>query len=694
MFYNTPDVRSFVTTLVKYRWAIIGFYLLLLAFMVIFFKPQLVSSEELFWLSESKALEKTQEKSYQTKYLSRLTITLDQLDQKNLEAIQAMQKRLMAYSGVLGLDSLLEFKKIYNDVLIPDSALVKSVSLKSLDAKAIRQMISLLPQHYLEMTDKGQMKLHFYIYAKKPIYIKAEDIGFSYVYSQPNFKALWSDYFIYIFAIVFSILLLFRTLFKNYVAAMVALLIVTMTLMGTIYLNAIFSGMHVLHLSTALIVISISLVDYLYFYYRWHVSQYKADVRRAMKKTINRNLYPAMWTSIITVFGLGALLFVDSTIIRHLSMSVIGASILTYLLNLTLLPALLSFFKVKHPRVGFAKMCYAFAQREMHFNVRYLKLFLIVTLMLILIGAYQLSFGEKQLFTNSQKSGVITAKLPLYELDLPLVKKISQFEKEMRKHFSRSVKINSVASVVESVHKANYPKEALNEAYFMEASMFMQLYGLEQKFIDKDALRLVITFDTTKVNKSSLLEWMQHQKGLDLYLTDVDSLVNQAKESMSIILAGSLFTALLLIGLIMSRIFRSKEMILVGFMVNAIPIAWFGVIIFLLGLPLTIEALIAMTIALALGSDATVHFAYKYFRGRYFGRTQKHSLEIMFFYAGIPVIIGSLILATVFISLTMTSLFTLQLIGAYGAMLMIFSLATDLFVLPVMLLAFDRFFKG
>ena len=188
-------------------------------------------------------------------------------------------------------------------------------------------------------------------------------------------------------------------------------------------------------------------------------------------------------------------------------------------------------------------------------------------------------------------------------------------------------------------------------------------------------------------------EAVQTQNELDLYLTDIDSLINRAKASMSSVLTFSLISALILIGLVMGRIFRSKEMVIVGFMVNAIPIAWFGLIINILNFPLTIEALIAMTIALALGSDATVHFAYKYLRGRYFGRTQKHSLEIMFFYAGIPVIIGSLVLSIVFISLTFTSLYSLQLIGGYGAVLMIFSLATDLFILPVMLLAYDRYFK-
>jgi predicted RND superfamily exporter protein len=150
-------------------------------------------------------------------------------------------------------------------------------------------------------------------------------------------------------------------------------------------------------------------------------------------------------------------------------------------------------------------------------------------------------------------------------------------------------------------------------------------------------------------------------------------------------------TALIIIGLIMGWIFRSKEMVFVGFIVNAIPIIWFGLFLNLLKVPLSLEVLIAMTITIGLASDATVHFAFKYYRSRFYGRTEKHGLEVMFFYAGVPVIIGAIVLIAVFSLLTLTDVPSLQLIGAYGAILMVLSLLTDLLVLPVLLLAIDRF---
>lgn len=691
MFYNTPDVRRFVAATIRYRAVIIGFYLLLFGLMLFFLKPQLVSSDELYWLNQSKAWEKTQSKEYSTAYVSRLSIEIEHFTPEVLQKLKTLRATLSEHPHILEVDSLFAFKKLYNDIQAPHSAMIKVLHPASLDFSALEPLLHLLPSHYVEQNEHV-MTLHFYIYATAPVTLDDATVNLPFSYSQPRTNALISDYLIYVLAIVLSIMLIFRSLFKNYISGLMGLFIVQIVLLGAIYANTLFTQIHALHLATALIVVSISLVDYLFFYYRWHVSHYKANSERAMHKAINRNLFPAMWTTLLTVLSLGALLFVDSIIVRHLSMSVIAASILTYVLNITLLPAMLSFFHVTHPRVAFAKICYAFAQKEMFYNARHLKLFLGTTLGVLILGVYMFQFNQATLFTNGEKSGAITAKLPLYELDYPLVQRMLILEETLKAKLNDSLSINSIAHVLHRIHEVNYPLLPFDENHFLEAYMYMQLYDFDTALIEDEAMKLFITFDPHRVNKAEILGYLEDHYE-DIHLTDVDSLINRAKASVSLVLMGSLLTALLLVGLIMSRIFRAKEMLLVGFMVNATPIVWFGFILVFLGFPLTIEALIAMTITLALGSDATVHFAYKYFRSRYFGRSKKHALEIMFFYAGVPVIIGSLILMIVFIALTFTSLYTLQLIGIYGALLMLLSLLTDLFVLPVMLLAFDRYFS-
>lgn len=691
MFYKTPDVRNFVATIIKYRMLIILLFLTIFASMLFFFKPMIVSSEELFWLNESKAYEKTQSKEYQTNYLSRLTLNIDKFNQKNVDELYHFEQKMQGNRDIISVDSLLSAKNIYDDNDGLGSSLVKHQALATLTAKQIKKIISIAPENYAHFTDEKIQKLHFYINAKEPLDMGNFNIPFEYSYSHPNDKAVLSDYIIYILAIVMSIVLLFRYLFKNYFSSLIAILVILITLVSTMALTALITGVSAFYLSMALIVVAVSLVDYLYFYYRWHVSQYKADVSRAMRKTINRNISPAFWTSFITIIGLGTLLFVDSMVVKHLSISVISASTITYLLNLTLLPALLSFFVVKHPRIGFARLGYTFAKLELHYSHKFFSFFMAISFIMVVVGVYQLTVNAQTLFENSEKSGVLTAKLPLYELDLPLVNCIEKFDEMIQEKLHSSVKVHSVATLVKALHEANYDTP-LDEAHFLEAKMFLELYGLDVGLVEKSSLKFMISFNPQETSKIKLLHWIEEQEFLDLYITDVDSLMSHAKSQATVVLAASVITALLLIGLIMGRIFRSKEMILIAIVVNLLPMVWFGLIVFLLGFPLNIEALIAVTIALALGSDASVHFAYKYLRSRFYGRSLKHSLEKMFFYAAIPMSIGSLILSAVFISLIFTSVYSLELIGMYGAILMALSLLTDLFILPIMLIAFDKYF--
>lgn len=419
------------------------------------------------------------------------------------------------------------------------------------------------------------------------------------------------------------------------------------------------------------------------------VSQYKADVSRAMLKTINRNIHPAFWTSLITLIGLGPLLIVDSTIVQQLSLSVILASLFAYLLNLTLLPALVSYFTVEHPKVDVARYCYMFANREIHYNKTFLKLFLAASTIVMLVGAYQLFFAQEKMFANNVNKDVITISVPYEEVDEELLLRLDNFETRMKRENPGVKEVYSLFTIMGLFNKANLQEDIYSEQNYMQALFFLELYGLEKNIMGEDTLHIRVTLKDTDENE--IIHWLQNYNAMEIYFTDIDSIVGSAKIDKLMTLGVSLGTALIIIGLIMGWIFRSREMIVVGFFVNAIPIIWFGLFLNLFNVPLSLEVLIAMTITVGLASDATVHFGYKFYRSRFYGGTEKHALEVMFFYAGVPVIIGSMVLMAVFALLTLTEVPSLQLIGAYGAILMMMSLLTDVLILPVLLLAIDKF---
>ncbi len=297
-------------------------------------------------------------------------------------------------------------------------------------------------------------------------------------------------------------------------------------------------------------------------------------------------------------------------------------------------------------------------------------------------------YTSPTLFEQDAECQTIIFKVPFTEIDLQMLQKIETFEKDLRENNKGVVKVDSVVTILKQLDFANVPKNPMDEQRLLQALFFLELYDLQKTYIDQDSLNIIITLKNT--DQSAVIRFLESYKNLPIYLTDVETLSQSSKMEKMVLLLFSLFSALLIIAFVMGIIFRSVAIGWVGFAANIIPIIWFVLFIILFKFELTIEALIAMTISVGLTSDTIIHFGYKYFRSRYFGRTRKHALEIMFFYASVPAVISATVLMIVFGLLIFTQLPSLQLIGAYGAVLMFISLLSDLFILPVLLLAVDK----
>jgi len=305
------------------------------------------------------------------------------------------------------------------------------------------------------------------------------------------------------------------------------------------------------------------------------------------------------------------------------------------------------------------------------------------------LGFYYIYSKSGSFYRLKVKNEQIELKIPYNRIDLPFVQTIEKFTEALEERFEDEIEdVVSISTIINNLNSANTQTNELDEEALEQALFYMDLYEMSEKYYDESAIKMVINI--SDINKIELIEWLMHYKDIELYFIDHATLIWSAKYNQTILLTGSLFSALLLIGLITGWIFRSKAMIFVGFTVNVIPIVWFGLIVGLLSIPISLEMLMAMAISLGLASDATIHFAFKYFRFRYFGRSRKHALEKMYFYSGIPVIIGSFTLVLVFLMLYFTQIHSLELIGIYSASLIVLSLLTDLFILPVMLLFIDR----
>lgn len=693
MYHQSPDVTRYVGIVQRWRKPILVLYALLMLLAVAFYQPTFLSSDAMFWLKDARELKKSEARDFSIQTLSKLTVSVERFDDVTKEKLIALNDALSRREGVERVFSL--FSHDLGEVKggNGDSEMVGVVNVGDMESYRIKRMIKEMHNDYCNIVDSDFRTFRFFISATKPLSLAGLEIPGSYRYETTEASIDWTRSLLFILGGVVMLIVLFRLMFRNFIVAGSALAVMGINTVGTFTLMYLITGIEAIHMTMPFITISISLVDFLFFYYRWHVSFYKHDTDHALTLMLERNVAPALWTSFITAVGLGGLLFVDSDIVRLLCLSVMLSSIVGYAVNLTFLPALLSHFDLEHPRVPYTKLGFFLASSELHYNRKFLYGFLGVTFVLIILGGYMIYGKSKSFFELNVQNEQVVLKIPYEQIDLSLVQSIETFTKDLKTAFEDDLgEVISLSSIVHSLNDANSQTEVLDEEALLQALFYLDLYGLAEKYYDADAVTVQINlFD---INKVALIEWLSQYEPLDIYFVDKATLLGSAQFNQTVLLTSSLLSALVIIAVVMGWIFRSAAMAFVGFTVNAVPVAWFGLIVKLLEVPLGLEMLIAMTISVGLASDATIHFAYKYFRGRYTGISRKHSLDKMYFYAGIPVIIGSVILIIVFAAFDFAEVHTLQLIGTYSALLILISLLTDLFVLPVMLLFIDRFDDG
>lgn len=689
-YHYTPNMNRYVDIVLKYRLQIISFYVFFVVLMGILYTPRFLSSDALFWLKDSKQLEQTQAKQFETHHLSKLVVRIETFDEDMHQSLNELHEELVNLEGVQKVYSLFSNDFVETKKSSDESEMLTVINAGDLDTIRLSKLLKELHNDYGNVAEDDFKTFYYFISGEKFVDISKLNIPGTYTYDMNDGEINWYFLSSYIMIVLLITVLIFRLLFRSHVAFFSATLLISFSTVLTFTFIVMTTGIKAIHFSMLFIAISISLVEFLYFYYRWHVSQYKNNKHHSVVKLLTRNMVPAMWTSILTILGLGSLVFIDSDIIKLLSLSVILSSLISYILNLTFLPAFLSYFEIEHAHVPYAKLVYILTFKELRYNKKFLFGFLGFVYLLLAIGAYLIYGESNRFFKLNVKNEQIELKIPYTKIDLPFVHSIEKFTEAIEERFEDEIDdVISLSSIINSLNDSNTQTEVLDEEALQQALFYMDLYSLSDKYFDENSVNIVINI--SDINKVELIEWLLQYKGIELYFVDQATLIGSAKYSQTILLASSLLTALILIGLITGWIFRSKAMVFVGFTVNTIPIVLFGMIVTLLAIPLSLEMLIATTISIGLASDATIHFAFKYFRFRYFGRTRKHALEKMYFYSGIPVIIGSIILITVFLMLYFSQVHFLELIGIYSASLISLSLLTDLFILPVMLLLIDRF---
>ncbi|MDX1296530.1 MAG: hypothetical protein R3302_09680, partial [Sulfurimonadaceae bacterium] len=463
------------------------------------------------------------------------------------------------------------------------------------------------------------------------------------------------------------------------------------TLTVTLFLAQNLFGIERIHLAVTLLTLAIAQMDFIYFYFRWHVSQFKIDPHEAVHKAINRNTVPAFLTSVVTAVGLGSLVLIDIPVLHQIGVFALLSAFLGFVFSVTLLPALLSFFRISDTIVPFGRFSTYFAAREIHYNRRLLVIFLAMVFAGAAFAASTFITNPPKIFDRKMHNDTVTVAMPFEMIDAQAVSHIGSFEQELKARFSDVQSVESVHMLMQRMAELE-GVDTLDEQNVGRFLFFIELYGEAERILRGDTALVHIWLQKGSKQKSDVVEWVRtwQGNGSSVHLIDRESLAYAAKTDDAVIMASSIMTALILIGLIVFMVTRKYQLLLISWLINAIPLVGFSLLIIFFQIPLSVEILIAVTIMLGLASDATIHFSYKYMQARHFYHKRIKALEKVFFYAGVPVIVGNALLAVIFFVLASMGVPTLQTIGIFAGGLILLSLAVDLFVMPVLLLFVDK----
>ncbi|UFH60602.1 RND transporter family protein [Sulfurovum mangrovi] len=326
--------------------------------MAILYPPKFLSTDALFWLKASHELQKTEAKQFDTHHLSKLEVRVKKFDEPTHEALKRLHEALVGLDGVERVSSLFSNDFVETKKGSSDSEMLTVINTGELDTLRLHKLLKERDNDYSNMVEDDYHTFYYFISGENTIDISGLEIPGSYLYDAKNGEIEWPILGSYTLIFLLIMVVVFRLLFRNYVVFFSALMVIGLSTVLTFTLIVMLTGIETMHITMPFITISIALVDFLYFYYRWHVSQYKVNRRNAVIKMLNRSMLPALWTSVITMLGLGSLVFIDSEIIRLLSLSVIISSVTGYMVNLTFLPAMLSYFELEHTHVPYAKIGY------------------------------------------------------------------------------------------------------------------------------------------------------------------------------------------------------------------------------------------------------------------------------------------------------------------------------------------------
>ncbi len=458
--------------------------------------------------------------------------------------------------------------------------------------------------------------------------------------------------------------------------------------------------------------------------------------KQAVVETVKEMGWPIFFSALTTMAGLLTFLIIPMRPLRFVGVGTASCVLFSFLIVIFLMPALLSFGKNKkpHPEVlekGGKKFDRAMAnlgEWVLNHSKPIIAIFIIGT-MVCLYGITKIStafdvensMGRKVPYVNnilniceSELGSMYSYDFMIEFSDNDLAKQPENLQKleELQNYIELLPLTKRTSSILDVLKDLNQTLNENQESYYripdneMQVAQMLLLYenagGSEaQYWIDYDYKRLRVMIELATYNSGEAEKEMAQiqEKAEELFpnenVTAVGS-IPQFTAMMQYVVRGqvqSFLIAICIVVILLSFVFGSIRLGLIGIIPNIAPALVVGGIMGLFGIPLDMMTATIMPMILGLAVDDTIHF----FNHSHleFKRTNnyKKSVRRTFSVVGVAIVLSTLVISANFVVYATSVAKTFLHLGVLAVAGMVAALLADLFVTPILIKAFKIFGK-
>ncbi len=529
--------------------------------------------------------------------------------------------------------------------------------------------------------------------------------------------------------VILIAMLLLWLIFRKISGVILTILVVIFTFSIVLALQTIFG--YKLNNFTAnmpVFIIAIGIADAMHLFWVYLLARKMGlDNYAAIHDTIEKNIVPTFLTSLTTAVGFASLGISAIVPIKTLGIATANAAILAFILTLLFVPAALAILNIKvkvNKNIEDKKGLGSFAKKYAKLIMKYNNKIILASLLLFTF----ISFGLTNLKVDSNAVRYFREDVPFRQTIKEIQKKLTgpmsyeividskktdgikntkfmqtvdKFSKALKEKFSDARHTSSLVDVVKKFNEVIDSNKSIPNNNNLIAQ-YLLLYSLslpqgmeinDKMDVNERLLRLTASMNVVDTSKDlQMIHWIKNWWKSTPYSAQVNGQTQMFAHMQSDVtdtLIESILLAILVTTLLMFFIFRNIRMIPLFLIPNILPIVLVIGVMGWLGINIDIGVAISGAIILGIAIDDTIHFLIKYKEARKKGFNFEDSLAYVMQYAGLAMVLTTVVLSSAFIVFRLSQFMLNANFGLITAIALLIALLVDLLLLPALLSKLD-----